>query len=119
MKAEARIMRGAVAVLSLVLLVTGCSKALLLNNGLFSHTIEPLTFNSEPTGIDPGAKVVYGRINQLQYPLAGALSVRVGKNGLGDVARENGINTIYYADIEKWSAFFGLWSAEVVHIYGR
>ncbi len=87
--------------------------------GIYSHTVEPLTFNPAPTELQLGEKEGRGRINQFQYPLTSAISVRLGKNGLGDVAREQGIGTIYYADIERWSAAFGLWSMEVVHIYGR
>ncbi len=111
--------RKAPVILALALLVTGCSRALVLNNGLFLHTTEPLTFNREPTEVKEGERLVYGRINQFQYPLSSAISVRLGKNGLGDVAKENGITTIYYADIERWSLLFGIWSMEMVHIYGR
>ena len=87
--------------------------------GIYSHTVEPLTFNPAPTDLQLGEKEGRGRINQFQYPLTSAISVRLGKNGLGDVAKAQGIGTIYYADIERWSAAFGLWSMEVVHIYGR
>ncbi len=60
-----------------------------------------------------------GFIIHAQTPISALISARVGKNGLGDVAKAHGIKTIYYADIERWSAAFGLWSMEVVHIYGR
>jgi hypothetical protein len=60
-----------------------------------------------------------GRITQINYPLTSILSIRVGKNGLGQVAKEHGMTSIYYADLEQWSALFGLWSMEIVHIYGR
>lgn len=103
----------------LILLLSGCSKPLLFNNGLFSHTIEPLTFNRERTDVSNSEKQASGRINQFQYPLTSALSVRFGKNGLGEVAKEHGIETIYYADLERWNALFGLWQTEIVHIYGR
>ncbi|OGW40992.1 MAG: hypothetical protein A2010_16015 [Nitrospirae bacterium GWD2_57_9] len=105
--------------LLLILFLTGCSRALLFNNGLFSHTVEPLTFNREPTEVRANEKLAKGRITQFQYPLTTALSVRLGKNGIGDVAKEHGITTIYYADLERWSAAFGLWSSEIVHIYGQ
>lgn len=101
------------------ILLAGCANGVLLNNGIFSHTIQPLTFNREPTMVRESEKDAVGRINQFQYPLSSAISIRLGKNGLGDVAKEHGINTIYYADIEKWSAVFGLWTMDVVHIYGR
>lgn len=97
---------------------TGCSRALMFNNGLYSHTIEPLTFNREPTELN-GNTPIFGRVNQFQYPLTSAASIRLGKNGFGEVAKENGFNTIYYADLERRSFLFGLWSSEVVHIYGR
>ncbi len=90
-----------------------------LRGGLYSHTVQPLTVNREPTDIEDRAKVGKGRITQIEYPLTAGLSVRVGKNGLGQVAKEHGMTTIYYADLEQWSALFGLWSMEVVHIYGQ
>lgn len=99
--------------------LSGCSNGVLFRDGVFSHTVKPLTFNREPTKLREGEREAIGRINQFQYPLTAGLGVRIGKNGLGDIAREHGINTIYYADIERWSAVFGIWSAEVVHVYGR
>ena len=102
-----------------LLLLAGCSNSVLLNNGLFMHTVEPLTFNREATKLRETEREAVGRIGQFQYPLSSAIAVRLGKNGLGDVAKEHGINTIYYADIERWSAVFGLWSMDIVHVYGR
>jgi len=57
-----------------------------------------------------------GYVSELSYQV---YSIRVGKNGLGQVAKEHGIKTIYFADIESWSAVFGLWQMDVVHIYGK
>ncbi len=102
-----------------ILILAGCSNAMLFKNGLFTHTVEPLTFNRESTKLRETEREAVGRISQIQYPLSAGLSIRLGKNGLGDIAKEHGINTIYYADIERWSAVFGLWSQDVVHIYGR
>jgi hypothetical protein len=93
--------------------------ALVLEGCLFRHTVEPLTFNREPTKMRESEREAVGRITHLSYPLTAGLSVRLGKNGLGDIAKEHGISTIYYADIEKWSALFGIWSMDVVHVYGR
>jgi hypothetical protein len=109
----------ALAVIAFTFLLAGCSRAVLFNNGLFSHTVEPLTFNREPTNMANGREPARGQIDQMQSPLHAALSVRLGKNGLADVAKESGITTIYYADLERWSIVFGLWSREIVHIYGR
>jgi len=78
--------------------------------------VEPLTINPSPTEVRSSMTQALGRINQFSYQV---VSVRVGKNGLGQVAKEHGLETIYFADIERWSVVFGLWQKEVVHIYGR
>jgi hypothetical protein len=109
----------ALVLFTALIVLTGCSNGVLFRDGLFSHTIQPLTFNREPTKLREGEREALGRINQFQYPLTAGLSIRIGKNGLGDIAKEHGMKTIYYADIERWSAAFGIWSAEVVHVYGR
>lgn len=93
--------------------------SLTLLGGIYSHTVEPLTINRESTDVRKDMKEGRGRVTQIDYPVTAGLSVRVGKNGLGQVAKEHGITTIYYADLEQWSALFGLWSMEVVHIYGQ
>lgn len=112
----------------LALFAPGCSLArhpagrggsLTLFGGIYSHTVQPFTVNRESTDVRQSGKEGTGRINQIDYPLTAGLSVRVGKNGLGQVAKEHGMTTIYYADLEQWSALFGLWSMEVVHIYGQ
>ena len=90
-----------------------------LRGGIYSHTVQPLTINREPTDVINSEKEGKGRITQIDYPLVSGLSIRVGENGLGQVAKNQGMTTIYYADLEQWSAVFGLWSMEVVHIYGR
>lgn len=102
-----------------LLMLASCTGAVLLNNGIFTHTVEPITFNRDVTKIREAERVALGRIQQFTTPMNSALSIRVGKNGLGDVAKEHGINTIYYADIEKWSIALGLWRMDVVHIYGN
>jgi hypothetical protein len=114
----------------MVLFLSGCSllrapgtpansPTFTLRGGLYSHTVQPLTVNREITDIKNSKMEGKGRITQINYPLTSVLSVRVGNNGLGQVAKEHGMTTIYYADLEQWSAVFGLWSMEIVHIYGR
>ncbi len=118
--------------LALALILSGCASSVAVNanqsrnsfngtlwGGLYFHTVQPLTFNPLPTEFEESSREGRGRVNQIQYPLSTAISVRVGKNGLGEIAKAHGIQKIYYADIERWSALFGLWSAEVVHIYGK
>lgn len=97
----------------------GGPQTLTILGGIYSHTVQPLTINRESTDVRKDMKEGRGRVTQIDYPVTAGLSVRVGKNGLGQVAKEHGITTIYYADLEQWSALFGLWSMEVVHIYGQ
>jgi hypothetical protein len=99
----------------LLLLMTGCANGVLFNNGLYSHTVEPLTFNREPTEMLKDSKQVSGDIKHIQY----IVSVQMGTNGIGEVAKKNGIETVYYADTEKKSFIFGLWQQQIVHLYGR
>ncbi len=106
-------------ILALGVVIAGCSQPLLFNSGLYSHTVEPLTINPNPTEVRESLKKAEGSIMQVSDPLSSALSIRLGKNGLADVAKKHGMETIYYADIERWNILFGLWSSDVVHIYGR
>jgi len=105
-----------IGVLSLFLILAGCTNGVLFNSGLYSHTVVPLTINPNPTEVRNSMKQARGYVNQFQYQV---VSVRVGKNGIGQVAKEHGLKTIYFADIESWSAAFGLWQMQVVRIYGR
>ncbi len=105
-----------IVVLSLFLILAGCANGVLFNSGLYSHIVQPLTINPNPTEIRDSMKQARGYIDQFQYSV---ISIRVGKNGLGQVAKEHGLETVYYADMETWSAAFGLWQRSVVRIYGR
>ncbi len=107
--------RRVIAFLSLALVLAGCANGV-LSGGLYSHTVKPLTINPNPTEVRSSMQQAFGHINQFQYSV---VSVRVGKNGIGQVAKENGLETIYFADIESWSVAFGIWQRNVVHIYGR
>jgi len=46
------------------------------------------------------------------------VSVEWDENGIGTIAKENGIEIIYYADIETTSVL-RYWKRRRVHIYGR
>ncbi len=100
---------------ALFLLLTGCVNGVLFNNGLYTHVVQPLTFNREPTEMPADTKPGRGDIKHLQY----TVSVLVGTTGIGDVAKKYGMETVYYADIEKRSYLFGLWQQEIIHLYGK
>ena len=46
------------------------------------------------------------------------VTVEWDKNGIGAIAKEHGIEEIFYADIET-TRVFRYWKQERVHIYGR
>jgi len=96
------------ATAALALLLCGCTNGL-----IYTHTISPLDTNMDRT--PAAAKTGAGNVKHLQY----YVSVTWDSNGIGTIARENGIDTIYFADIETRSLFFGLWRQFTVHIYGR
>jgi len=95
---------------ALTLLLTGC-----VYGGLYSHTVAPLTFNRDPTEVARSQSQATGDIQQIQFYVA----VLVGENGIGDVAKKRGIETVYYADTETRSVLFGLWREDIIHVYGR
>jgi hypothetical protein len=95
----------------LTLLLTGC----LFRGGLYSHTVVPLTFNRDATEVAKSWSQARGEIEQIQF----YVTVQVGENGIGDVAKKHGIETVYYADLETRSVLFGIWREDIIHVYGR
>jgi len=96
------------AVLALVLFCAGCTAGI-----LYTHTVEPLTINqrSAPAvGIEGS-----NDIKHIQLPYVG---VMWGNTALGDLAREKGLQELYYADLEYLSVL-GIWRQSTVHLYGR
>lgn len=95
---------------ALALLLTGC-----VYGGLYTHTVVPLTFNRDPAEVARSQSQATGDIQQIQFYVA----VLVGENGIGDVAKKHGIETVYFADTETRSVLFGLWREDIIHVYGR
>jgi len=96
------------ALLSLVLSGAGCTAGI-----LYTHTVQPLTINqrSAPAvGIEGS-----NDIKHIQLPYVG---VMWGNTALGDIAREKGLQEIYYADLEQLSVLM-IWRQSTVHLYGK
>jgi len=98
----------AVPVLAFLLLLTGCTAGL-----LFQHTKEPLThdYHANPSGVT-GAE---SDIKHIQLPYVG---VMWGDVSLADIAREKGLQELYYADRELLSVLT-IWRQYTIHLYGR
>ncbi len=95
-------------VVLLIVSLTGCGMGL-----LYTHTISPLDLNSNQTPLVIESEE--GDVKHLSYSL---VDVQWDSNAIGDIARENGIETVYFADIEFFS-ILGIWTQDTVHIYGR
>jgi len=96
------------SVLLCALCLTGCGMGL-----IYTHTITPLDLNSNETPLVIESEE--GDVKHLSYSL---VDVQWDSNAIGDIALENGIETIYFADIEFLS-ILGIWNQDTVHIYGR
>jgi hypothetical protein len=98
----------AVPLLAFLLVLTGCTTAI-----LFQHTREPLTrdHHATPSAVT-GAE---SDIKHIQVPYVG---IMWGDAALADIAREKGMRELYYADRELLSVLT-IWRQYTIHLYGR
>ncbi|MEW6743625.1 MAG: hypothetical protein AB1486_12790 [Planctomycetota bacterium] len=92
----------------LLLFASGCAL-------VYQETVVPLdtNFDSTPVFTDRTA-TAEGDVKRIDY----YLSVEWDSNAIGDIARREGFETVYYADIETVSVL-GIWNQRIVHIYGK
>jgi hypothetical protein len=97
-----------VPVLAVLLVLTGCTTGI-----LFQHTKVPLThdYHANPSGA-AGAE---SDIKHIQVPYVG---IMWGDASLADIARQKGLQELYYADAELLS-ILTIWRQYTVHLYGR
>ncbi|MHC4943484.1 MAG: LptM family lipoprotein [Planctomycetota bacterium] len=95
----------AVAVLTLSL--AGCGL-------IYTNTVMPLDLNIEQgTPCDFDSKDA--KIKHFSLDVA---RVMWDSNAIGDIVRREGIDTVYFADIETFS-ILTIWNTYTVHVYGR
>jgi hypothetical protein len=77
----------------------------------YTHTYQPLTTDFHATPVQQ--EHADDDVKDLWF------YVRVvwGSNGLGDIAKEHGFETIHYADLETL-VVLGIWRQEWAHVYG-
>ena len=57
---------------------------------------------------------------RLSEPVTGLdIRVEVNSNALGDAAKQNGIDTMYYADIRRQSILLGIWEKNTIILKGQ
>jgi hypothetical protein len=96
------------AVLALVLVFSGCTVGI-----LYQHTTAPLTVNHLSTPVTETERKSDIKHIQLSY-----FGVMWGDAALGDIAREKGLQELYFADLEYLSVLT-IWRQYTVHLYGR
>ncbi len=96
------------AALVVILFLAGCSP----RGFLFTKATMPLDADLSET--PNGSRYGKGNIKHLHY----YVDVVWGSNAIGDVARQNGIETIYFADLEKLSVL-GIFNLYTVRVYGE
>jgi len=82
---------------------------------LYTHKVEPLTHHYTPIQVAEADGNSSGHETELQFRY---VAVAWGENAIGEVAKKAGFQTIYYADIERRSILFRIWSRNTVRIYG-
>ncbi len=89
--------------------LSGC-----IQGAIYTHTVQPLSTDLNQTPVAGGA-AGRGDVKQVRFRM---LDVRWDENAIGGIARENGIHTIYYADVEVLR-ILGLWTQTWTLIYGE
>ena len=107
---------GIIAALFL-LLISGCTTGP-VKGFVYTKVRQPLTRNLRPTPV-PGTLPKQGKIIEVKEPLSGyGIYARVNSNAIGDIAKKNGIKTLYFADQQVFS-ILGIWTSHRVILYGE
>ncbi|MBW2330744.1 MAG: hypothetical protein JRF30_07430 [Deltaproteobacteria bacterium] len=93
------------AVLVIVLSLTGCGY-------IYTHTIEPFDVNLDRTPFVVDSEE--GDIKHFHY----YVDVVWDSNAIGDIAKREGIDAVYFVDLEVLKVL-GIWKQYTVHIYGK
>jgi len=90
-----------------LLLLSGCAQGF-----LYSHTTQSLStnFDKTPVGSDKGK----ASTKQISVQVQAKWDV----NGIGQIAKENDLQQIYFADIEVLR-IMRFWEKRTVHVYGN
>ncbi|MBU0995784.1 MAG: TRL-like family protein [Proteobacteria bacterium] len=80
---------------------------------VYTHTITPLDLNMKET--PKGTKQGMSDVKHFSFYY---LNFIWDSNAIYDIARKNGIKTVYYADLETLK-ILSFWTQYTVHIYGE
>ncbi len=85
---------------------------------VYTNVKMPLTRDLKSTPL-PADLPVSDRIIEIKEPISGlGIYARVSSNAIGDIARQNGVDPLYFADQEVFS-ILGIWKTQRVFLYGE
>jgi hypothetical protein len=103
-----RKVRFVLVVVGLAFLLSGCGAGI-----IYTHTVAPLTLDLHRTSVVQTEKT--GDIKHIQFNWIG---VAWDSAAFGDIAKKNGMNELYFADLETLKVL-GIWNQYTVHLYGK
>ena len=92
----------------LAALLAGCGAGI-----IYTHTVAPLSLNMRQTKAIQTEKS--GDIKHIQV---GWIGVAWDSVAFGDIAKQNGMNELYFADLETLKVL-GIWNQYTVRLYGK
>ncbi len=116
MRTSPQLPRRIYAVITGCIFLSGC--ALPSRGLLYTNTVQPLCRDARGTPL--GAKSASGSSKRLEIPTTRIdISAEWDSRAIGDIARSNGITTVYGCDTRRTSYLLGLWRQDEVIIYGE
>lgn len=91
-----------------------CAVLLMFSGCIYTHVTVPLDTNMSRT--PSGISEAEGTVKHLA--LTGYVNFLWDSAAVGDIAREHGMETVYYSDLELLK-ILGIWNTYTVHIYGE
>jgi hypothetical protein len=99
-------------------ILAGCSSVAPLPGLIFTHVKYPLTWDLHNTPM-PEAMPKDSKIIEIREPISGlGINARLNANAIGEIARANGMQKLYFADQERFS-ILGIWTYHKVILYGE
>lgn len=101
-----------------LLLLVGCTTGPMPPGLIFTRVKFPLTRDLHNTPM-PQTMPKDAKIVEIREPFTGlGINARLNSNAIGEIAKANGIKTLYFADQEKFSVL-GIWTSTKVILYGK
>jgi hypothetical protein len=102
--------------LAMMVFLCGCGTGPLAGL-VYTNVRQPLTLDLKATPV-PERPPDSDRIIEIREPFSGlGVHARVSSNAIGDIAWQNGVDPLYFADQEVFS-ILGIWKTQRVFLYG-